>query len=170
MFRFRRFSIRVLALLLGLLFVTLATTYKLVSRANDANAREHARANLELGARLFDTAVRQRIEFLTAAASVMSGDDAIKQVLREDPVDTKTLSSNLESYTQRVGAPVITLFDTELHLLGNTRPDLTEETDGPFAYLIRQATKTEMPENNGFSYLTQTRDLHVLVVAPLYAP
>jgi adenylate cyclase len=168
---FRRFSIRVLALLLGLLFVTLATTYKLVSRANAANAREHARASLELGARVFETAVRQRIEFLAGAASVMSGDDAIKQVLREDPVDTRTLNSNLESYTHLVGAPVITLFDTERHLLGNTRPDLTDETAGPFAYLIRRATEKDMPENNGFSYLDpKLKDLHLLVVAPLYAP
>ncbi len=169
-FRFRRFSIRVLALLFGLLVVTLTTTYTLVSRANDANAREHARANLELGARLFDTAVRQRIEFLTAAAAVMSGDDAIKQVLRDDPIDTKTLNSTLESDMERVGAPVITLFDTEFHLLGNTRPDLMDETEGPFAYLIRQATKADMPENNGFSYLGAARSLHALVVAPLYAP
>lgn len=169
-FRFRRFSIRVLALLLGLLFATLATTYTLVSRANDANAREHARATLELGARVFETAVRQRIEFLTGSAGVMSGDDAIKQVLREDPVDTRTLNSTLESYTQRVGAPVVTLFDLERHLLGNTRPDLTEETAGPFAYLIRRATEKDMPENNGFSYLGADKILHVLVVAPLYAP
>ena len=112
-FRFRRFSIRVLALLLGLLFATLVTTYVLVSRANDDNARDHARANLELAARVFETAVRQRIEFLAAAASVMSGDDAIKQVLREDPIDATTLNSTLQSYTQRVRAPVITLFDTE---------------------------------------------------------
>jgi adenylate cyclase len=169
-FRFRRFSIRVLALLLGLLFATLATTYTLVSRANASNAREHARANLELGARLFETAVRQRIEFLAGGAAVMSGDDAIKQVLREDLIETNTLNTTLESYTQRVGAPVITLFDTERHLLGNTRPDLTDETAGPFAYLIRRATDQDLPENNGFSYLLKEKDLHVLVVAPLYAP
>ena len=157
-------------MLLGLLFATLATTYTLVSSANDANARDHARASLELAARVFETAVRQRIEFLAAAASVMSGDDAIKQVLREDPLDTKTLNSTLESYTQRVGAPVITLFDTERHLLGDTRPDLMEETEGPFHYLIGRATEKEMPENHGFSYLGKTRELFVLVVAPLYAP
>jgi adenylate cyclase len=169
-FRFRRFSIRLLALLLGLLFVTLATTYKLVSRANDLSAREHARANLELGARLFDAAVRQRIDLSSVTSSLMSADDAIKQVLLETPIDTKTLNSTLDSYTQRVGASAITLFDLERHLLGNTRIDLVDETEGPFAYLIRRATEKEMPENNGFSYLGKARDLHVLVVAPLYAP
>ncbi len=169
-FHFRRFSIRVLALLLGLLFATLATTYTLVSRANATNAREHARSQLEAGVRLFDTAVRQRIEFLAGSAAVMSGDDAIKQVLREDPVDTRTLNSTLESYTQSVGAPVVTLLDLERHLLGNTRPDLTEETAGPFGYLIGRAMEKDMPENNGFSYLGADKLLHVLVVAPLYAP
>ncbi len=169
-FRFRRFSIRLLALLLGLLCVTLATTYSLVSSANDASAREHARASLELGARLFETAIRQRIDLSSVTSSLMSADDAIKQVLLETPIDTKTLNSTLASYTQRVGAPAITLFDLERNLLGNTRPDLIDETEGPFAYLIRRASEREMPENNGFSYLGKSRDLHALVVAPLYAP
>ena len=91
--RFRHFSLRVLTLLLGLLFAALATTYVRVSRANDSNAHEHARGNLELAARIVDSAIRQRLDFLASSAGVMSGDDAFKQVLRTG--DNVTLATAL---------------------------------------------------------------------------
>ena len=165
-FRFRRFSIRLLVLLLGLLCAALATTYWFVSRANDTNAHDHAAANLELAARVFDAAVRQRIEYLAGSASVMTGDDAIKQVLADS--DMKTLSSALMSYTQRVGAPVIAVFDPEGKQLANSEPDMDDESTGPFAYLIREATAHDQAQGSGFSYLK--KQLHVLVVVPVYAP
>ncbi|MBI4622106.1 MAG: adenylate/guanylate cyclase domain-containing protein [Verrucomicrobia bacterium] len=168
MFRFRRFSVRLLVLLLGLLFAALATTYLLVSRANESNARAHAEANLELAAGIFDETVAQRIEFLAGSASVMTGDYAIRDLLRDEKPDGATLSSTLQSYTQRVGAPVIALLDPEGALLANSAADMENENLGPFRYLIRQATAAEMPKASGFSYLNQA--LHVLVVVPLYAP
>ena len=128
MFRFRRFSLRLLAWLLGLLFAALFATYESVAHSNAANARDHAAANLELAARVFDAAVRQRIEYLVGSANVMTGDDAIKQVLADG--DTKTLSSALVSYTQRVGAPVIAIFDPDGKLLANREPDMANENTG----------------------------------------
>ena len=61
----------------------------------------------------------------------MTGDDAIKQVLRDG--DMKTLGSALESYTQRVGAPVIGLFGTDGAPLANSEPDMDNENAGPFS-------------------------------------
>ncbi len=168
LFRFRRFSTRVLALVLGLLFAALATTYILVSRANTANALRQAKSNLELGARVFDEAVRQRIDYLASSASVMTGDYAIKQVLLQADPDTRTLASVLRSYVIRVGAPVVVMFDTERTLLASSEGTMSDENRGPFRYLITQALQADMPRASGFSYLNQ--QLHVLVVVPLYAP
>src|SRR5207253_2966555 len=64
LFRFRRFSLRLLALLLGLLFAALAVTYLFVSRANNSNALAHSEANLEVGAGIFAETIRQRIAYL----------------------------------------------------------------------------------------------------------
>jgi len=74
LFRFRRFSIRLLALLLGLLFVTLGATYLLVQHANRQNVERHSVANLAIGVRIYDDAIKQQIEHLAGSASVMSGD------------------------------------------------------------------------------------------------
>ncbi len=164
--RFRRFSLRILTLLLGLLFVALSATYVVVSSANASNARDHARANLELASRIVQSAIRQRLDFLASSASVMTGDDALKQVLRTG--DNRTLASLLESYTQRVGAPVIALYDADGQLLANSQPSMDDEKTGPFRSLIRTALEKDLTENSGFAYLKN--ELHVLIVVPLYAP
>jgi adenylate cyclase len=168
LFRFRRFSSRLLVLLLGLLFAALATTYLLVSRANLANAIAHSESNLELGSRVFERAIQQRIESLANSASVMSQDYAIRQVLLQDTPDTGTLSSNLKSYTQRVHAPVIALFDPQGELVANSEAGMDNENRGPFRYMIHEATARDKDLMTGFAHLN--RELHVLVVKPLYAP
>ncbi|MFI5356665.1 MAG: adenylate/guanylate cyclase domain-containing protein [Opitutales bacterium] len=167
-FRFRHFSFRLLVLLLGLLFSVLAATYLFVSRANEDNARSHSESNLEIGARVFDEAVRQRVDYLARSASIMSGDYAIRQVLLADVPDRLTLASSLKSYTQRVQAPVIALFDPNGDLLANSDVTMDNENRGPFSYLIRHEITEDRPEASGFAYLNG--ELHVLVVVPLYAP
>ncbi len=165
-FRVRRYSLRVLALLLGLLFAALALTYAVVARFNDTNARDHAAANLDLAARVFEEATRQRIEFLAVSASLVTRDDAIRASL--GTADADTLSSFLQSLTQRVNAPVIALFDPERKLLANSDPTMPNENEGPFRELIRIALRDDAEQASGFSYLMN--QLHVLVVVPFYAP
>jgi len=167
-FRFRRFSVRLLALLLGLLFVTLASTYLLVQRANRRNVQTHSEANLRVAAMVYDDAIKQQIDYLARSAGVMTSDLGIRQVLTADHPDVATLVSTLQSYTGRVGAPVIALLDTDGQLLANSQTAMSNENTGPFKYLIGLATKDDKPEASGFSYLNQ--ELHVLVVVPLYAP
>ena len=168
LFRFTRFRTRVLALVLGLLVAALGTNYFLVSRANTANARRHAEDNLVLGARIYAETVNQRIDYLVRSARVMAGDYAIKQVLLADRVDTRTLASVLRTYTLRVAAPVIVMFDPELTLLASSQGGMSDENRGPFRYLITLAEKEAMPNAHGYSFLNGA--LHVLVVVPLYAP
>ena len=153
----------------GLLAAVLLVVYVLITQANDRNARAHSESNLEIGARVFDEAIDQRIESLANSASVMSQDYAIKQVLLQDKPDEHTLSSSLRSYTQRVQAPVIALFDPAGQLLANSSGDMDNENRGPFAnFLIPLANQQEKLQASGFAYLN--KQLHVLVVVPLYAP
>jgi adenylate cyclase len=98
----------------------------------------------------------------------MSNDYAIKPLFMQDRMDKATLRSTLESYTSRVKAPVISLFSPEGELLGATDATLGAENARPFAYLIRQASESDMEQASGYSYLAGK--LHVLVVVPLYAP
>lgn len=168
MFRLRRFSTRLLILLLGLLFAALAATYIFVSRASFSNAIAHAEANLAIAAGIFDETTRQRIEYLAGSAAVMSGDYAIRQVLQQEVPDRATLGSTLESYTQRVGAPVIALLDAQGRLQASSNPAMENQNIGPFRYLSEQAAAADNPVASGFAYLDKA--LHALVVVPLYAP
>ncbi len=165
-FRFRRFSLRLLSLLLGLLFAALATTYLVVSRANADTAQQHARTNVELAARAVRSAIKQRLDFLARSADLMGRDDALKTVLRAS--DPATLATLLQSFTRRVAAPVIVLYDDNGRLLASSQGALDTENSGPFSELIRSAIEKDLIENSGFSYLKD--ELHVLIVVPLYAP
>ncbi|HEY4300357.1 MAG TPA: adenylate/guanylate cyclase domain-containing protein [Candidatus Didemnitutus sp.] len=167
-FRFRRFRTRLLVMLLGLLAAVLGGTYLLVSRANYANALAHSETNLDLGARVYEEAVRQRIELLTKGADSLTRDYAMKQVLISANPDTSTLSSDLKNFTERIGVPVIALFDTQGALVANSEATMDNENRGPFAYLIQQATERDVDTESGFAYLQDK--LHILVVVPLFAP
>jgi len=146
----------------------LAATYIFVSRANFSSALTHAETNLAIAAGIFEETTRQRVEHLAGSAAVMAGDYAIRQVLQQAVPDRATLGSTLESYTQRVGAPVIALLDAERRLQASSNPGMEDENIGPFRYLSEQAAAADNPVASGFSYLDKA--LHVLVVVPLYAP
>ncbi len=167
-FRFRHFSRQLMLLLAGLIAVVQVAVYLLVTRANESNARKHIEQNLQIGAKIFHQNLSERIDFLAGSAKIMSGDYAIKPLLMQSTVDKGTLRSVLLSYTDRVKAPVITIFSPEGDLLAVTDEVLGAENVGPFRYLIRQATAGDMDQASGYSYLGGK--LHVLVVVPLYAP
>jgi adenylate cyclase len=168
LFRFRRFSVRLLAMLLGLLIATLASLYVLVTAANDRIAFGASEANLEIGSRVYDNAVDQSIRHLRDSATVMSNDYAIRTVLLKDPPDLETLASALENYAARVGAPVIALFDANGRLLTSSRAAMPAVEQHPFIELIHRAAESDNLEAHGFSY--EGDALHALVVAPLFAP
>ena len=167
-FRFRRFSSQLLLLLAGLIALVQVAVYLLITDANERNAIEHIEQNLQIGARIFQRSVNDRIEYLTGSAKVMSGDYAIKPLLMQDQPDQKTLQTVLVNYVDRVKVPVITLFSPEGDLLAMTDEVLGVENIGPFKYLISKATRADMEQASGFAYLGGK--LQVLVVVPLYAP
>ena len=175
-FQFRRFSTRLVCLLLGLLTAVLGTVYLLIAQVNRANAIQHIEQNLKIGARIFRQNLSERINYLTGSAKVMSNDFQIRKLIMQDPLDRETLRSNLDSYADRLkfnqnaAPPVITLFSPEREIIAMSISDheLGVENIGPFQYLIRLAGNSDMEQASGYSYLGGK--LHVLVVVPLYAP
>lgn len=168
LFRFRRFSSQLLLLLASLVALVQLGVYELVKRANQRSAIEHIEQRLQVGASIFQQNLRDRIDYLAGSAKVMSGDYAIKPLLMQDPVDRRTLRSTLVSYTERVKAPVITIFSPEGEMLAMTDDVLAAENADPFRHLIKLAVADDMEQASGYSYLDGK--LHVLVVVPLYAP
>ena len=167
-FRFRRFSSQLLLLLAGLIALVQVAVYRAISHVNERIATDHIEQNLQIGARIFQRTVADRIDYLAGSAKVMSGDYAIKPLLMQETPDRDTLRSTLLSYVERVKAPVITLLSPEGNLLATTDDVLGTENIGPFQYLIRKATEGDMEQASDFAYLGGK--LHVLVVVPLYAP
>ncbi len=175
-FQFRRFSTRLICLLIGLLAGVLVTVYLLVTRANEQNAFQHIDQNLKVGAQIFRQNLSERINYLSGSAKVMSNDFQIRKLIMQDPLDRETLRSTLNSYaerlrfSQRASPPVISLFSADRELLAVSVRDmkLGEENVGPFQNLIRHAAEGDMEQASGYSYLGGR--LHVLVVVPLYAP
>jgi len=167
-FRFRRFSSQLLLLLAGLIALVQVAVYLFISHFNESNAREHIEQNLQVGADLFQQNLADRIDYLAGSARVMSSDYPIRQLMMQEPLDERTLLSALVSYSERVNAPVITLLSPEGEVIALTDDELGKENVGPFAHLIRLATRDDLEQISGYSYLAGR--LHVLVVVPLYAP
>ena len=170
-FQFHRFSSRLVAFFLGLLFAALATTYFFVARANQSAAENNALRNLEVAAAIFEETVQQRIDFLASSASIMTADFAIKQFfIRPEPVDTETLSSALMSFTDRVHSPVIAVLENndDRTLLANSDVRSPNDNIAPFQNLSREAERSGKSVESGFAYLK--KDLSALVIVPLYAP
>ncbi|MDB6115010.1 MAG: cyaA 2 [Lacunisphaera sp.] len=168
-FRFRRFSSELLFLVAGLVAVVQIAVYFFISHYNEKHAIEHIEQNLQMGARIFQQNLAERIDYLAGSAKVMSSDYPIRQLVMQDPLDKRTLRSALATYSERVKAPVIMLFSAEGEPLAWSDDDLGLENVGPFQRsLIPMAAKDELEQASGYSYLA--KKLHVLVVVPLYAP
>src|SRR4051812_9711708 len=97
-------------MLLGLLFATFATTYWFVSQKNRVSSAERSEANLEVGSRLLEEVLRQRIGFLERSAEIMAFDKGVKDTAGRDAA---TLSSLLRSLASRVDASVLALYSPE---------------------------------------------------------
>jgi adenylate cyclase len=167
-FRFRRFSTRLLVLVLGLVAAALLSTYLLVTRANRANAIAHIESRLAADVKVFWASIEFRKRFFAEGAKVVSRDWPIRTLYLQPELDLKTLRTTLESYAARLNAPVFATFDVDGAMLATTNDHLTNETCGSFRYLIQKADENGWEQNSDFGYLEGK--LHVLIVVPLYAP
>lgn len=168
MLRFRRFSTRLLVLVLGLIAAALLSTYALVARANRANAIAHIEDRLAADVKVFWSSIEFRKRFLAESAKVVSRDWPIRTLYLQEQLDLKTLRTTLASYAARLNAPLFAAFDEEGALLTDADASLTHELCGPFRYLIDTANENGWEQNSDFGYIREK--LHVLIVVPLYAP
>jgi adenylate cyclase len=168
-FRFRRFRSRLLALVVGLVAAAQAGTFLLVTKAQRANALARIAADLDRGARDFQRLVDRRIDGLVTAARLMSADYAIRSLFLQEAVDRATARSALESYRQRIGAPVLTLLQADGEPVADTRDDGAADK-GIFRELMRRAeNRDDQQQASGFARLA-TGGLHVVALVPVYAP
>ncbi len=166
-FQFRRFSTRLLVLLLGLLAAALGATYAFVARENQATAVANAAQNLRVAGGVFEENVRRNVAHLATNAALMTGDFTIRKFFTQaEKPDAETLGSVLQSYSGRVDSDVIILLanDEPRTFLAASAGEMKLENLKPFQWL---STLPE-DERHGFSYFDG--QLSVLVVVPLYAP
>lgn len=168
LFRIRRFRTRLLLIILGLLIVTLGTSFLLVTRANRTNAITHIEQSLDNAMRVFWFSVELRQQRLAQSAEVVSADWPIRDLYIQPELDRATLRSTLMSYAGRLQVPLVATFDIEGELLAATMDELSDEKCVPFRELIIRADYEGTDYATDFAYIGN--ELHVLTVVPLYAP
>jgi adenylate cyclase len=166
--RFRRFSTRLLVIVLGLLAAALLSTYLLVTKANRDNAIAHIESRLAADVKVFRASIEFRKRFFAEGAKVISRDWPIRTLYLQPQLDLKTLRTTIESYAARLNAPVFVTFDVDGAMLATTHDSLTNEACGPFRHLIQKAEENDWEQNSDFGYLEGK--LNVMIVVPLYAP
>ncbi len=168
-FRFRHFSTRMVLLIVGLVASLEAATYLLLARVYREDALARINEDLDLGARLFQRQVDQRVAGFITGARLMSGDYAIRQLFLQPELDHATIRSALLSYSERLGTPVMVLLTPDGSLIADTRSRGGAEVAG-FRKLIQRAAEGPGDQQaSGFAVFRQG-GLDVLVVVPLYAP
>jgi adenylate cyclase len=170
-FRFQRFRTRLLVLMLGLLGLTQAVTYLIVTRANRTTAVSAINAALARGVQQFEAISARREADLLLAARLMAADYAMRQLFLIDEFSPATARSALESYQdriQRLQMPVIVLLSPEGALLADTRGRTTPEQRIAFEVLRQRAEDSDLQEATGYGFLNGT--FSQLVMVPLLAP
>ena len=166
--RFRRFSTRLLVLVLGLVAAVQAATFLVVARANRANALATIEADLARAAVQFASNARLREENLLRDARLMANDYAMKQLFLAPEFSAATARSALASYSARVQAPLLVLLDPAGRLLSATRSAVSADDLAPFRGLRGRAEEAEEQQASGYGFFDG--ELHQLVLVPLLAP
>ena len=170
-FRFQRFRTRLLVLMLGLLGLTQAATYLIVTQANRTTAVTAINAALARGVQQFEAISARREADLLLAARLMAADYAMRQLFLIEEFSPATARSALESYQdriQRLQMPVIVLLSPEGALLADTRGRTTAEQRAAFEVLRERADESDLQEATGYGFLNGS--FSQLVMVPLLAP
>ncbi len=170
-FRFRRFRTRLLVLLLGLLGISQAVTYVLVTRANRTTAITAINEALARGVNQFASIAERRKADLLLAARLMAADYAMRQLFLIEEFSPATARSALESYQeriQRLQTPVIILLSPEGALLADTRGRTNEGQRVAFEILRAQAEASDFQEATGYGFIADI--FSQMVMVPLLAP
>jgi adenylate cyclase len=163
---FSSFRSRMLALVVGLVLLTQAVAFVLVSFANTRNATRQISANLEVGAGVFRRLIDERSAGLIANARLLSGDFAFKQAFASN--DHGTILSAMENHLGRMEADVMLLVAPDGHLIASTDPAIEASSDAPWSGLIDRAASDEFGEASGVVEINGA--LQQVTVVPLFTP
>lgn len=166
--RFRRFGTRLLFFIAGLVALSQAATYLLVSQANRRNALASIDEALEQGARQFQAAARRQEADLLLAARMMAGDYALRQLLLVPRFSPDTVRSALVSYRKRIDAPTIVMLAPDGAFIADTRTLSPAPRHEPFFALREVADLSDEFEAAGWGFLDD--ELHQIVIVPMLAP
>jgi len=164
--RFGSFRSRMLVLVVGLVLVTQAVAFVLVSFANTRNATLQIAADLEVGAGVFRRLIDERSAGLIANARLLSGDFAFKQAFAS--ADRGTILSAMENHLGRMEADVMLLVDPDGELLASTHSDVEDSSDAPWSSLLERAADNEFGEASGVVDIGGV--LQQVTVVPLFTP
>jgi adenylate cyclase len=166
---FRSFRSRMLVLVVGLVLLSQALAFVLVSYANTRNATRQIAADLEAGAGVFRRLIDERSAGLIANARLLSGDFAFKQAFASG--DRETILSAMENHLGRMEADAMLLVDPDGKLLASTLqgPEAAPVAPvAPWASLIARASEDEFGEASGVVEIHDV--LQQVTVVPLFTP
>ena len=163
---FGSFRSRMLVLVVGLVLVTQAVAFVLVSFANTRNATRQIAADLEVGAGVFRRLIDERSAGLIANARLLSGDFAFKQAFAS--ADRGTILSAMENHLGRMDADVMLLVDPGGNLLASTDAGVEDSPDAPWGSLLERAAANEFGEASGVVDIDGA--LQQVTVVPLFTP
>lgn len=132
----KSFRTRILALVLGLVTVTLvATVGAVVIKARQA-ARERAAGQLRAGAEVAREVLRFRGAQLNGAVRVLAADFGFREAVASG--DTPTILSAIENHGSRIGAGLVVIMDVDGNVTTSTVPGLTADARAGFADMLRR--------------------------------
>jgi adenylate cyclase len=166
--RFRRFGTRLLFFIAGLVALSQAVTYLVVSQANRRNALASIDAALEQGARQFQAAARRQEADLLLAARMMAGDYALRQLFLVPRFSPSTARSALVSYRKRIDAPTIVMLAPDGQFIADTKTLSPAPRHQPFFALREVADLSDEFEAAGWGFLDG--NLYQIVIVPMLAP
>src|SRR5512141_344880 len=112
------FRTRILALVLGLVTVTLVATVGAVVIKARQEVRERAAEQLRAGAAIAREVLRFRAAQLNGAVRVLAADFGFREAVAS--ADTPTILSAIENHGSRIGAGLVVLMDTDGNVVAST--------------------------------------------------
>jgi len=151
-----------LALLLGVLALTLAT----VSETTYRHSLESAQEELVYARQIFLDKLRSRQRALQESASTLSKEDALRQAIFGGAGDRESLRVALDNYRQRTSADLAFLVELDGSILADTGDPRREGAHFPFRDLLHETAQSAVEPQTaileGVAYQ--------LVAAPYYVP
>ena len=111
----RSLILRLVGLSLLLLLIVQAAGFAVVRASIDRNARSQVAQDLDLDENVWRQLVEQRSERLQQSASLLAADFGFRSAVSSG--DMETIQSALENHSNRIGATVTGLLNTNMHLV-----------------------------------------------------